>query len=321
MSGYVDGAKAAGESIGQGISGAADSVKSAVSSTMNDFSSSNVMNASNEFLSANGIIAKFMFIVLVLIVFMFLLNVGMALVYYFASPTTTPYLVHGMRSGTAEKIVSQDPASSKQVVYRSNNQSNGIEFTWATWLKFDAVPASSSTYKCLFVKGASTGFKTDGTSSVNNGPGLYANQSPDASGIYCNIRFIMDTVSPSNASQTNSVTLDMSNVPLFKWVHVAYRLQNKILDCYINGVLTQRQSFNDMIPKQNYDNIIVCGNQGFPGSISNLRYYDYALSVFELNSVVYYGPNLNADSDGNEATSTSYLSQYWYANKVAPYSR
>ena len=320
MGDYVNTAKQAGESVGQGISGAADSVRSSVSSTMNDFSSSNVMNASSEFLSANGMIAKFMFIVLVLIVFMFLLNVGLALVYYFTSPTTTPYLVHGMRTGTAEKIVSQDPASSKQVVYRSNNQSNGIEFTWITWLKFDAVPSEVGKYKCIFVKGASTGFKDPGLSSVNNGPGLYVTKSVDGSSNYCTIRFIMDTVSPKNTSQQSSITLDMSNIPMFKWVHVTYRLQNKILDCYINGVLTKRDSFEDLIPKQNYDNIIVCGNEGFPGSVSNLRYYDYALSVFEINSVVYYGPNLNADSDGDESKSSSYLSQHWYSNQVAPYT-
>jgi hypothetical protein len=288
---------------------------------MDDFSSKNVMNASSEFLSANSMIAKFMFIVLVLIVFMFLLNIGMLLVYYFASPTTTPYLVHGLRSGTAEKIVSQDPASSKQVVYRSNNQSNGIEFTWTTWLRFDAIPTSSTVYKCIFVKGGSTGFKSsDGLSKVNNGPGLYANPSVESSSNYCNLRFYMDVVSPSDTNQNNPIIVDMSNVPLFKWVHVAYRMQNKILDCYINGVLTKRESLGDKIPKQNYDNIVVCGNEGFPGSISNLRYYDYALSVFELNSIVYYGPNMNADSDGNESTSTSYLSQYWFSNQIKPYS-
>ena len=39
-----------GENIQQGISNAASTMKDTVAGTMNDFSSKNVMNASNEFL-------------------------------------------------------------------------------------------------------------------------------------------------------------------------------------------------------------------------------------------------------------------------------
>jgi hypothetical protein len=62
-----------GENIQQGISNAASNVKESVSSTMNDFSSKSVMNASKEFLESNGMVAKFAFIVMVLIIFVILL--------------------------------------------------------------------------------------------------------------------------------------------------------------------------------------------------------------------------------------------------------
>jgi hypothetical protein len=89
------------------------------------------------------------------------------------------------------------------------------------------------------------------------------------------------------------------------------------MDCYVNGVITSRVSFGDFIPKQNYDNIIYAGNGGFAGSISNLRYYDYALSVFEINSVVYYGPNLNAASGSSSSSFFDYLGQSWYSGVPA----
>ena len=81
-----------------------------------------------------------------------------------------------------------------------------------------------------------------------------------------------------------------------------------------NGVISNRISFGDYIPKQNYDPIVYAGNGGFAGAVSNLRYYDYALSVFEINSIVYYGPNLNS-AGGASSSYFDYLGQSWYVQK------
>jgi len=325
-------------SVGEGI----QSVKTTINDTMNDFSSKSVMNASNEFLAANTILAKFLFILLVLIVFMAVLNLGLAFVYYFTSPSTTPYLIYGLLPGSQTTVVSQNPSNGQSLVaYRSNNQSSGVEFTWSVWLQMNTMPTgrvantgtvTTGNYNNVFVKGTNVfnganGFGTPnggnnpaGVSSVNNGPGLYVISTMDGSNVSCLLHFVMDVISPLQNNQYRPFVMDVSNVPINKWVHTAFRLQNKVLDCYINGVLTNRMSFKDYIPKQNYDDVIVCGNAGFPGSLSNLRYYDYALSIFELNSVVYYGPNLNAYNNG-AGNSSSYLSHNWYSNQgVAPNS-
>lgn len=44
---------------------------------------------------------------------------------------------------------------------------------------------------------------------------------------------------------------------------------------------------------------------------SNLRYYDHALSVAEINTIVYFGPNLKSANNANNS-STDFLSQSWY---------
>ena len=67
--------------INQGIS----SIKENVDNTLNDFSSKGVVNASNEFLNSNSIIAKFAFIILILILFVFLFNLGISLIVYYQS--------------------------------------------------------------------------------------------------------------------------------------------------------------------------------------------------------------------------------------------
>jgi hypothetical protein len=316
MSEYMNQAKDAlpsKEAVAEGVSNAASSVKDSIQSTMDDFSSKNAMNAGSEFLAANSMIAKFMFIVLVVIVFLFLLNIGMYFVYWVTGPTKSPYIIKGMLNGTKyHPPVSQDPASKNGVVlYRSNNQSGGIEFTWSVWIQLDRIPATDK-YENIFVKG-NNDYDVQGAASVNNGPGLYVSKNTDGSGNTAKLYFVMDIVSPSKGSQQSQLTMAVPNIPVNKWVHVAVRLENKILDCYVNGIITSRVSAGDYIPKQNYDDVVLCGNGGFAGAMSNLRYYDYALSVFEINSVVYYGPNLNAVSDSG-AGFYDYLGQIWYSN-------
>jgi hypothetical protein len=305
--------------ISSNLSDTANSFKESAKSVTAEFSSQNALNASKEFLESNSMIARFVFVILVLIVFMFLLNIGVLLVTYFVSPSRSPYIIHGMLSGTENTVFPQDPANGKAVVYRSNDQNGGIEFTWSMWLKIDAMP-NDTNYHCVFVKGTDSytrGGESSvkyGMSEVNNGPGVYLYKDKSSkSDISSEMKLIyrMDTVSQLPNGQSNPKDAIIPNLPIGKWFHVTIRMQNKSLDCYVNGIIVNRISFGNQIPKQNYDPIIYAGNGGFAGSTSNLRYYDYALSVFEINSIVYYGPNTTS-ANGSSSTYFDYLGQSWY---------
>ena len=333
MSDYLNNAKSsignATESIQQrlpdttqvatSISDTANSFRETAQTATQDFSSQGVMDASQDFLNSNSIIARFVFVILVLIVFMILLNLGMGLVTYFVTPSKSPYIIHGMLPGSGYTVYPQDPTSGTAVVYRSNNQTGGIEFTWGVWLKVDAMPIDGS-YHVVFVKGTDE-YTTNGTAKVNNGPGLYLyknneNVAVDGSNSsQLSLLYQMDVVSPDLSAQYAPQQAVIPNLPVGKWFHVAIRMQNKTMDCYVNGVISNRVSFGDYIPKQNYDHIVYAGNGGFAGSTSNLRYYDYALSVFEINSIVYYGPNLNS-AGGASSSYFDYLGQSWYSGNV-----
>ena len=290
------------------ITEGANSIRETTQSATADFSSQGVMEASQDFLNSNSIIARFVFVILVLIVFMFFLNIGVGLVTYLVAPSKSPYIIHGMMPGTDYTIFPQDPASGKSIVYRSNNQTGGTEFTWSIWLKVDVMPNDTKKH-LVFVKGTDQ-YKSDGISKINNGPGVYLYKenviTKDGSGNQLKMHYEMDIVSPDASGQINALNATIPNLPIGKWFHVAIRLQNKTLDCYVNGVISNRVSFGDKIPKQNYDPIVYAGNGGFSGATSNLRYYDYALSVFEINSIVYYGPNLSAANGAASSYSVSY---------------
>jgi len=289
-------------SASEGLTDQVNSIKSGIQNNLGDFSAKGMKDASTEFLQSNGLLAKCAFIILLFIIFLFLFKVGIQMLAYFLGPSKNPYIIYGKLDGSNTVSISQDPTNTSSIpVLRSNNRNSGIEFTWTVWLYLN-LGTTDDDYKAIFVKG-NKGTSTT-TTYETNGPGMYV-KSVNGVGT---ITVHLDDVQGS----TNQ--MDITNIPLQKWVHIAYRLQNTVLDVYVNGVVQNRLPMN-YAPKQNNYDITVCA--GFAGSLSNLRYYSSALNVFDINNIVMFGPNLNPSSlaaDGKSAGNYSYLSNQWYTN-------
>jgi hypothetical protein len=303
--------KNVGETIGNSINDLKTNVDSSVSAFSQQAEAG--AGASSEFLQSNTIFAKFAFLLLAIILFVFLSALGILLIQYFLSPSQNPYIIKGMIDGNENKVITQDPKDSNAVpIIRSNNKTTGLEFTWSVWLFINelSLPTGSSTTKFqhIFNKGNNNYDAISGIATVNNGPGLYISPGRNS------LRIVMDSVSP-----TDTNVIDIDNVPIRKWFHVAVRVKNTVIDVYVNGMIASRYVMNN-VPKQNYNDIQFAQNGGFFGKLSNLRYYSYALNVFEINSVVSFGPNTNT---ANLSTDTrargnqySYISNSWYSNKL-----
>jgi hypothetical protein len=285
-----------------------NNVKSSITESVNQFSDSAKagVGASTSFLSSNTVVAKVAFLILVLIVFMFLVNLGIILIGYFLTPSDDPYIVKGMIDGTNSKVITQDPKSKDTIsIKRSNNQSSGIEFTWSFWIYLNDLGNDNSKYQHIFNKGDNNFDKTTAISTINNSPGVYLGPNNNS------LLVILDTV---NSTDTNN-RIDIENIPIRKWAHVAIRIKNTILDVYVNGIVSNRLVLLN-VPKQNYNNINLFQNGGFNGKLSNLRYYSRALNVFEINAIVLYGPNLNiADTSSLQNKNFDYLSRQWYSQQ------
>jgi hypothetical protein len=296
-----------GQAVAERLGSTVDSASNALSGTFNDFSNqaSAAAGATTDFLTANTIIAKFAFILLVLVVFLILFNLGVSIVGYFSEPSPDPYIINGMIDGNVSKVVSQDPKQTNAIpIYRSNDQSKGMEFTWSSWLYLSDLGKEAGKYQHVFSKGDGNIDSNTNLSTVNNGPGVYISPMDNK------LHIIMNTVS----STDQNTTIDIDNIPIKKWFHVALRLQNTVLDVYVNGVVVNRLLLNNT-PKQNYGNVYVCQNGGFSGKLSNLRYYSRALNVFEINNIVSSGPNMKVASDMNPVGGFDYLSSRWYASR------
>jgi hypothetical protein len=308
------------ENVNNGVGGineTLNNVKTSVQNTLNDFSSKSAVDAGNDFLQSNSIISKFAFLILVLILFVFIFNLGVKLLGTLTKPTKSPFIVKGMIPATKGIVITQDPNSTSSItVQRSNNNKTGIEFTWSVWL-YVSGNGNTATYSHVFNKGDGAWDSTTGISKVNNAPGLYLkNTSSAATAGTMALHIVMDTedIETQNAIQT----LDINEIPLQKWFNVCIRMQNVIMDVYVNGTNSGRLILPS-VPRQNYNDINVCQNGGFSGNLSNLRYYDRALTAFEINGIVFSGPNLKTSTSVNNTTATNgtnYLSGLWYFNKM-----
>jgi hypothetical protein len=244
---------------------------------------------------------------MIVIVFIILFRIGLALILYFTRPSTSPYIVKGLLNGGEKHTISQDPNIDGSVtVLRSNNESKGAEFSWSVWLYIDSAP-NDSTYKHIFNKGSSD-YNADGIANTNNAPGLYLG-GPKKNAL----KIKMDSVKGGDVA----TEIEIDNIPLKKWIHVVIRLQNNILDVYVNGTIADRLILHHT-PKQNYDDVYVNNNGGFPGKMSDLRYFSRALNVFEINSILNNGPDLTSSSLSavSGAGFYGYLSNMWYTSKV-----
>ena len=307
--------------VTKSISNVFNDTKQGLTSAISDFKNKSILTASSEFLNSNSLLAKFAFIIFIVVTFMVLLKMSIGLVAFFLRPSQNPYVVRGALYGNDRLTITQDPSLSDSIIIpKSNDQNEGAEFTWSTWLFLNST--SDLKLRPVFVKGNQK-FRegVDDNRNLNNGPGLYLQaldtQLSNGMSSEYNMYVIMDHIGGEKTSGENSGrdTIKVERIPINKWIHVAIRLQNKMLDIYVNGIIAKRHHMTNA-PKQNFHEVMINPNGGFDGKLSDLRYFSYALNVFEINNIVLFGPTLTpstASIDKKAATGTySYLSNLWY---------
>jgi hypothetical protein len=281
------------------------------------FSSNQYVSGSKEFLQSNSIVAKFAFLILVLIAFMLLINFGTIILSWIFSHPRNPILIKGMINSKQMMIIPQDPAKKNAVpILRSNNEREGLEFTWSVWIYVDDFSYKENEFKHVFHKGndnirmQTRGKIPAGINYPNNGPGLYITpRIRSEKGDMAGLKIIMNSF---NDIMEEIVVKDL---PLHKWVNVIIRVtkQNQV-DVYITGVLVKRHMLKG-VPKQNYGDVYVSMNGGFSGNTSELRYFDNALGTREIQNIVSKGPSkkvLGSNVSSSSESTNKYLSTRWY---------
>lgn len=278
--------------------------------SFSDFSSKDAVSGSKDFLESNSWVAKLAFLLMVIIGFVILFRLMITFITWIFSPSGKVILVNGLQNGSVSTTISQDPNNKSSItILRSENEKDGIEFTWSVWLYLNGFQNSGS-YHHVFNKGnVSTATPTGtfpGTNTPNNAPGLYINPNYDG------FRVIMNSF-----NNPYEEVIEVTDLPMGKWINIVIRIQDKNCDIYVNGRLVKRRIMTEVV-KQNYDDVHVSLNGGFSGYLSNLTYYNRSISVTEIQDIISIGPNLKPVSKANDLNNPEprYLSNRWYFHQT-----
>jgi hypothetical protein len=305
----------AGAGPGAGAAGAGAASAGATAS-FSDFSSKDMVSGSKDFLESNSWVAKLAFLLMVVIGFVILFRLMISFITWIFSPSGKVVLVNGLQNGAVSTTISQDPNNKASItILRSENEKDGIEFTWSVWLYLNGFQGSDSdsngTYHHVFNKGNTTTSQSTGsfpgTTTPNNAPGLYINPNYDG------FRVILNSF--SNPYQE---VIEVTDLPMAKWINVVIRVQSKNCDIYVNGRLVKRRIMTDVV-KQNYDDVHVSLNGGFSGYLSNLTYFNRSISITQIQDIISVGPNLKPVSKALDLTNSKprYLSNRWYFDQTS----
>tara|TARA_B100001093_G_scaffold520134_1_gene613017 strand:- start:26589 stop:27479 length:891 start_codon:yes stop_codon:yes gene_type:complete len=294
------------------------------------------MMMSGEPILGNGIIPRLAFITIIIIAFYILLRIGLVILAYFYGENKSPHLIDGMVKSNNYRLIKQNPTlPGSKPVYRSDNENTGGEYTWSVWLYMDQAQSlikdgTDPVPYHIFSKGTKQLATVDNNRyPVTNGPGLYLvpQEQPNSNEISHDLYILVDTYGNGDddisgrGDEQNSITI--TDVPLKKWVNIIIRAQHKTIDVFINGVLSRRKIYSNVI-KQNYGDVHVAlelGNttttKGIDnGYISNLWYYDRAIGTVEILSIVNKGPDTKYLGEENISSVPSYLSRGWYTTSL-----
>jgi len=286
----------------------------------------------------DGVIARLAFITIIIIAFYIFLRIGIIILAYVYGDNTSPHLIDGMVKTNNYKLIKQDPrVIGAKPVYRSDNENTGGEFTWSFWLFMDKTQSivvdsnGDNIPYHIFSKGSKQLVSVDNSRYTStNAPGAYLVVEEDATTneIKNNLQILIDTYGNSlnddfSGRANGENNIEITDLPIKKWINVIIRVQHKTVDVFVNGVLSRRQIYSNVI-KQNYGDVHVGLEVGDStttkgvedGYLSNLWYYDKAIGTVEILSIVNNGPNTTYLGDEQISSVPSYLSRGWYTSSL-----
>lgn len=280
------------------------------------------VNTFNERLNAGqkpGIIAQVIFgLALVIVLYLTLMFVEIIYKYINRMKMNRTVLLPNTYNIEDKSItINQNPnTKGSSPVHLSINERSGIEFSYAFYLNVHPA-AFRQEYGLthIFHKGFSQQFPL-------LAPGVYMRSDTNTLRVYI------------NSYKTWNNYLEVENIPVGKWVHIAIICKDKAFEVYINGNLARRMSFDGYTPYQNFEDIY-CFSQrritikqslvpsvdtnGFDvfgamkGMISRLSYFSYALCYAEIQQLMNEGPSSKMDSATIQTNLPPYLDDTWWA--------
>jgi len=180
------------------------------------------------------------------------------------------FLVPGKSDTTMESIIPNSQSGKSETtpsahIFRSFNQPDGAVFTYTFWMSVNDFTFNYGHQRTVFSK--------------HDAPGVYIDSTSNS---------LLVKINTYGGGQESIL---IPNIPAQKWIHVVVEVNQYSLNVFINGILRQTHTLNQL-PLQNTDSLIVGSNQhGWDGTISGLTYYSRTLKPEEIEKLATQQPS------------------------------
>lgn len=190
-------------------------------------------------------------------------------------------ILKGSKNAKTDKVIRQTGVDKKKIVKASLDTNNGFGFTYSCWLYINTMDyKKDSQLKPVFYKSSKKDLvKKENLINSDYAPGVFLLKSNT-------LRVIMNTGS-------NAEMVDITNIPIKKWVHLGLYVFQESMDVYINGQMVDSKRFSKP-PKQNDGDIYINTYGGYDGMISDLHFYNYPISYEKLKKIMRKGPSTSS---------------------------
>lgn len=259
---------------------------------------SGLSNVSNYLKGTNKFVVALVGILVLIVVGMIIYWIYQAIKKARGGDEMNPILIDGT-------IDASDKANSKHwsLPMTSSPNSPNLAFSLSFWMYIADWNYRFNSPKAILVKGA------NGYGTTDAAPGIWLARSTN--------RLVVAT--RTRGSSTTLEYCDIENIPLQKWVHVAYILDNRVVDIYINGKL-ERSCVLKAVPYLNTQDLYLFppndpgsnpsanptdDNQtGYWGQLSSLRYFSRSLRPVDVARLYNEGPHATKGSSSKSANGT-----------------
>ena len=285
--------------------------------------SSNAMNSAGpaSYVLGTGIVPQIL-LALALATILYIILMSLELVYKSlrqVTGTRVDLIPFTVSAADKPREFEQDPSTrNAKLLPLSDNERSGAEFTYSFYLWVN--PSSFRQEEGLLHilhKGHPKPFPL-------LGPGVFLKSNTNTLRVYM------------NSSKTWNNFIDVENIPVKKYVHVAIVARSNAIEVYINGNLAKKLNMDGAVLYQNFGNLYVFSQRPcvlstairslnsdspmqifgtYNGNLSNLVYFSYAVSYTELQSLVAEGPSKRTESTTEEAP--PYLEDAWWTQSYS----
>lgn len=147
---------------------------------------------------------------------------------------------------------------------------DGLSFTYSLWIYIKDWDYKFGQMKNIFTKGLGDDIC----------PAMF---------LYPRTNALKASISTYNDRSAGVESCDIQNIPLMKWCHICYILNNRSVDIYINGRLERSCALRG-IPRLNAAPVIVGEGGGFNGQIAKMRYFNSAITPSQVSEIYSEGP-------------------------------